>query len=124
MGSNASKLDRTARQLNLVPESVIAQRVTSTPRSIETLQRVQPHRLRALILEDLERFPDSGAEMCTAGSALRSMSGPSDEPWRPSSTAARSCRAGSAGGAGTDWPIYRTAVRELILSPCPIRARL
>jgi len=25
-----------------------------------TLQRIQPHRLRALILEDLERFPDSG----------------------------------------------------------------
>lgn len=24
-----------------------------------TLKRVQPHRLRALILEDLERFPDS-----------------------------------------------------------------
>jgi ATP-dependent DNA helicase RecG len=25
-----------------------------------TLQRIQPHRLRSLILEDLERFPDSG----------------------------------------------------------------
>ena len=25
-----------------------------------TLTRVQPHRLRALILEDLERYPDSG----------------------------------------------------------------
>jgi ATP-dependent DNA helicase RecG len=25
-----------------------------------TLTRVQPHRLRALILKDLERFPDSG----------------------------------------------------------------
>ena len=25
-----------------------------------TLQRIQPHRLRALILEDLQRFPDSG----------------------------------------------------------------
>jgi ATP-dependent DNA helicase RecG len=28
--------------------------------SLTTLKRVQPHRLRALILEDLERFPDSG----------------------------------------------------------------
>jgi len=27
---------------------------------LTTLKRVQPHRLRALILEDLERFPDSG----------------------------------------------------------------
>jgi ATP-dependent DNA helicase RecG len=27
---------------------------------LTTLTRVQPHRLRALILEDLERFPDSG----------------------------------------------------------------
>ena len=26
---------------------------------LTTLRRVQPHRLRALILEDLERFPDS-----------------------------------------------------------------
>jgi ATP-dependent DNA helicase RecG len=25
-----------------------------------TLARIQPHRLRTLILEDLERFPDSG----------------------------------------------------------------
>lgn len=25
-----------------------------------TLVRIQPHRLRTLILEDLERFPDSG----------------------------------------------------------------
>jgi ATP-dependent DNA helicase RecG len=25
-----------------------------------TLRRIQPHRLRALILEDLERFPGSG----------------------------------------------------------------
>ena len=28
--------------------------------ALTTLSRVQPHRLRALILEDLERFPDSG----------------------------------------------------------------
>jgi ATP-dependent DNA helicase RecG len=28
--------------------------------ALTTLTRVQPHRLRALILEDLERFPDSG----------------------------------------------------------------
>jgi len=28
--------------------------------TLTTLKRVQPHRLRALILEDLERFPDSG----------------------------------------------------------------
>jgi ATP-dependent DNA helicase RecG len=28
--------------------------------ALTTLKRVQPHRLRALILEDLERFPDSG----------------------------------------------------------------
>jgi ATP-dependent DNA helicase RecG len=28
--------------------------------SVTTLKRVQPHRLRALILEDLERFPGSG----------------------------------------------------------------
>ena len=28
---------------------------------LTTLTRVQPHRLRALILEDLERFPDSSA---------------------------------------------------------------
>jgi ATP-dependent DNA helicase RecG len=27
---------------------------------LTTLKRVQPHRLRALILEDLERFPESG----------------------------------------------------------------
>jgi ATP-dependent DNA helicase RecG len=27
--------------------------------ALTTLKRVQPHRLRALILEDLERFPDS-----------------------------------------------------------------
>ena len=27
--------------------------------ALTTLTRVQPHRLRALILEDLERFPDS-----------------------------------------------------------------
>jgi len=27
--------------------------------TLTTLTRVQPHRLRALILEDLERFPDS-----------------------------------------------------------------
>lgn len=27
---------------------------------VTTLQRVHPHRLRALVLEDLERFPDSG----------------------------------------------------------------
>lgn len=30
-----------------------------TPRELTTLTRVHPHRLRALILEDLERFPDS-----------------------------------------------------------------
>jgi hypothetical protein len=30
-----------------------------TPRELTTLTRVQPHRLRALILEGLERFPDS-----------------------------------------------------------------
>jgi ATP-dependent DNA helicase RecG len=28
--------------------------------AVTTLTRIQPHRLRALILEDLERFPDSG----------------------------------------------------------------
>ena len=28
--------------------------------ALTTLKRVQPHRLRALILEDLRRFPDSG----------------------------------------------------------------
>jgi len=28
--------------------------------NLTTLTRVQPHRLRALILEDLERFPNSG----------------------------------------------------------------
>ncbi len=28
--------------------------------ALTTLKRVQPHRLHALILEDLERFPDSG----------------------------------------------------------------
>jgi ATP-dependent DNA helicase RecG len=27
---------------------------------LTTLERVEPHRLRALILEDLERYPDSG----------------------------------------------------------------
>jgi ATP-dependent DNA helicase RecG len=28
--------------------------------ALTTLTRVQPHRLRALVLEDVERFPDSG----------------------------------------------------------------
>jgi ATP-dependent DNA helicase RecG len=28
--------------------------------NVTTLKRVQPHRLRALVIEDLERFPDSG----------------------------------------------------------------
>jgi ATP-dependent DNA helicase RecG len=48
---------RTNATRYFVPPALLRQAGLDTR---TTLKRVQPHRLRALILEDLERFPDSG----------------------------------------------------------------
>jgi ATP-dependent DNA helicase RecG len=48
---------RTKGTRYFVPPALLREAGLDT---LTTLKRVQPHRLRALILEDLERFPDSG----------------------------------------------------------------
>jgi ATP-dependent DNA helicase RecG len=48
---------RTNATLYFVPPALLREAGLD---ALTTLTRVQPHRLRALILEDLERFPDSG----------------------------------------------------------------
>lgn len=51
------KVGRTKGTRYFVPPALLREAGLDT---LTTLSRVQPHRLRALILEDLERFPDSG----------------------------------------------------------------
>lgn len=51
-----SKSGRTNATRYFVPPALLREAGLD---ALTTLKRVQPHRLRALILEDLERFPDS-----------------------------------------------------------------
>ncbi len=51
------QIGRTSATRYFVPPALLRE---SGLDALTTLKRVQPHRLRALILEDLERFPDSG----------------------------------------------------------------
>ena len=73
--------------------------------ALTTLTRVQPHRLRALILEDLERFPDSVAKGEFIGAWVRRFrSGPSAALWVSSSRPVRSRQpARNAGGSTVRW---------------------
>jgi ATP-dependent DNA helicase RecG len=52
-----AQMGRTKATRYFVPPALLRETGLDT---VTTLRRVQPHRLRALILEDLERFPDSG----------------------------------------------------------------
>jgi hypothetical protein len=69
--------------------------------ALTTLTRIQPHRLRALIVEDLERFPDSAKGDILGGWDRRSPSGPSGARSKNSSSQATSWRPGRSVGAGT-----------------------
>lgn len=51
------QMGRTTATRYFVPPAILASAGLERP---TTLVRVQPHRLRALILEDVERFPGSG----------------------------------------------------------------
>lgn len=76
--------------------------------ALTTLTRVQPHRLRALILEDLERFPDSFSRTSTCVSARRSRTGRSGARSRRSSTAGRCRRRGRRACGSTGWRLSAT----------------
>jgi len=69
--------------------------------ALTTLKRVQPHRLRALILEDLERFPGSSKSDIWRRVGPRSPSGPSGARSRSSSRRAGSWRPERHGPAGS-----------------------
>jgi ATP-dependent DNA helicase RecG len=81
--------------------------------ALTTLTRVQPHRLRALILEDLERFPGSARETSCGGSGRRSPSGPSAGHSKSSSRRVTSGLRGSVVGAGTSSGILLVTTRTM-----------
>ena len=67
MGPRRSRSGRTNATRYFVPPALLREAGLD---ALTTLTRVQPHRLRALILEDLERFPDSSkADICATGGA-------------------------------------------------------